>query len=186
MKAITRDIGSGDEAIMETLSHMKRLTLRDATTPDVKALAAKIRKEVKADTSLSPEQQRLALVKGAFDWVVDNITYRFDHDAVSDHVDVKNPKNTEFVIAPKHLLTVLEGDCDDMSVMLASILLALGFEVNFKVIAWRSKDFTHVYIEVKLPTDEGERWVPMDPVAGAKGFAWEKAPVLRKHIEAVK
>lgn len=171
---------------METLSHMKRLTLRDAKTPDVKALASKIRKDASQAKAEGEGRYRLALVQAAFDWVVENIQYRFDHEAVGDHVDVKNPKNTEFLIAPKHLLTVLEGDCDDMSVMLASILLALGFEVNFKVIAWRGNDFTHVYIEVKLPTDEGERWVPMDPVAGEKGFAWEKAPVLRKHIEAVK
>lgn len=186
MKAITRNIGSGDEAIMETLSHMVRLTLRDAKTPDIRALTTKIRRQAEGSKSKGQDFYRLELAKGAFDWVVDNITYRFDHEAVSDHVDVKNPKNTEFLIAPKHLVTVLEGDCDDMSVMLASLLLALGFEVNFKVIAWRGHEYTHVYCEVLLPTDEGDRWVPMDPVAGKDGFAWEKAPVLRKHIEAVK
>lgn len=179
MKTVIRNIGSGDAAIMKTLDHMIRLARRDARTPDVKTLAKKLSKGCNSGDAAMRE---FCKVKNAFDWVVENITYKFDHQHVQEWVDVDNPNTTEFLIAPKHQLGVLVGDCDDMSMMLAAILGAMGFSVKYKVIAWRGQEFTHVYVEVLMPNAEGEyRWIPMDPVAGANGFAWEKSPVIRKH-----
>lgn len=180
MKTVVRNIGSGDAAIMKTLDHMIRLARRDARTPDVRTLAKKLASECAGQTQIEKE---FCKVKSAFDWVVENITYKFDHEHVQDWADVDNPNTTEFLIAPKHQLGVLTGDCDDMSMMLASILGAMGFQVKYKVIAWRGNEYTHVYVEVLMPNVDGEyRWVPMDPVAGSRGFAWEKSPVIRKHI----
>jgi len=179
MKTIVRNIGNGDAAIMKTLSHMIRLARRDARTPDVKTLAKRLSSNC---TSGDTIKQEFCKVKAAFDWVVDNITYKFDHQHVSEWADVPNPSNTEFLIAPKHQLGVLVGDCDDMSMMLAALLGAMGFKVKFKVIAWRGQEYTHVYVEVLMPNAEGEyRWIPMDPVAGKNGFGWEKSPVKRKY-----
>lgn len=179
MKTIVRNIGNGDAAIMKTLDHMVRLARRDARTPDVRTLAQKLSASCKGKTP----QKEFCKVKAAFDWVVDNIEYKYDHEHVVDYADVENPNATEFLIAPKHQLGVLTGDCDDMSMMLASLLGAMGFQVKFKVIAWRGREYTHVYVEVFMPNVDGEyRWIPLDPVAGSKGFAWEKAPVIRKHI----
>jgi transglutaminase-like putative cysteine protease len=179
MKTIVRNIGNGDQAIMKTLDHMIRLARRDARTPDVRTLAKKLSLSCKLSDKIEKE---CCQVKSAFDWVVDNITYKYDHQHVTEWVDVENPNTTEFLIAPKHQLGVLVGDCDDMSMMLASILGAMGFNVKYKVIAWRGQEYTHVYVEVLMPNVEGEyRWIPMDPVAGKNGFAWEKSPVIRKH-----
>lgn len=180
MKTVVRNIGSGDAAIMKTLDHMIRLARRDACTPDVRTLAKNLSSQCSGDNKADNE---FCKVKSAFDWVVENITYKFDHEHVQDWADVDNPNTTEFLIAPKHQLGVLTGDCDDMSMMLAAILGAMGFKVKYKVIAWRGKEYTHVYVEVLMLNVEGEyRWIPLDPVAGEKGFAWEKAPVIRKHI----
>jgi transglutaminase-like putative cysteine protease len=179
MKTLVRNIGNGDSAIMKTLDHMIRLARRDARTPDVKTLAKRL---ASSCTSGDVNYQEYCKVKAAFDWVVDNITYRFDHQHVQDWIEVDNPNTTEFLIAPKHQLGVLVGDCDDMSMMLAALLGAMGFSVKYKVIAWRGQEYTHVYVEVLMPNADGEyRWVPMDPVAGKNGFGWEKAPVIRKH-----
>lgn len=177
-KKYVRDIGDGDEAVMKTLQHMKRLARRDAKTPDVGVLAEKIERE--AAEHKDPARYRIELIKGAFTWVVDNITYQYDHEHVLEHHDTDEPKNTEFLIAPVHLVGIGRGDCDDMSTMLASLLLRLGFKVKFKVIAHRRHAYTHVYVEVLAPTDKGERWIPMDPVMGMKGFANEKPDIIRK------
>jgi transglutaminase-like putative cysteine protease len=180
MKTIVREIGRGDAAITKTLDHMIRLARRDARTPDVRTLAKKLSTHCEGMTDV---QKEFCKVKAAFDWVVDNIDYKFDHQHVTEWADVKNPATTEFLIAPKHQLGVLVGDCDDMSMMLAAILGAMGFKVKYKVIAWRGQDFTHVYVEVLMPNAAGEyRWFPMDPVAGNSGFAWEKSPVIRKKV----
>jgi transglutaminase-like putative cysteine protease len=178
MKTIVRDIGKGDSAITQTLDHMIRLARRDARTPDVRTLAKKLASQCSGNDNV---QREFCKVKAAFDWVVENIDYKFDHEHVTEWREVRNPNTTEFLIAPKHQLGVLTGDCDDMSMMLAALLGAMGFKVKYKVIAWRGHEFTHVYVEVLMPNAQGEyRWFPMDAVAGKNGFAWEKSPVKRK------
>lgn len=137
MKTVVRNIGTGDSAIMKTLEHMIRLARRDARTPDVKTLAKRLSVGCSGSDRI---QKDFCKVKAAFDWVVDNITYKFDHQHVTDWIEVDNPNTTEFLIAPKHQLGVLTGDCDDMSMMLAAILGAMGFQVKYKVIAWRGQE----------------------------------------------
>jgi len=180
MKVVTREIGTGEEAIARTIDHMRRLARRDARTPDVRVVAERIQKQAR-QWSEDAKRYELELVRGAFDWVVDNITYQYDHEHVTEHADPVDPENTEFLIAPRHLTTINKGDCDDMSMMLASLLLALGFrKVAYKTIAHRSREYSHDYVEVALP--ESDITIPLDPVLGKDGFAHEKGSIIRKQL----
>lgn len=181
-RIITRDIGTGDTAIRATLEHMKRLARRDAKTPDIKVVVEKIRSEAEPFRD-DPIRYRYELARAAFRWVVDNIDYRYDHEHINDHVTVADPMNTEFVMAPKHLVTIGQGDCDDMSTILASLLGAMGFSVQFKVIAHKSRHYSHVYLEGLVPNADGQEvWMPMDPVLGYDGWGWEKPDIIRKDL----
>jgi len=179
MKVVTRDIGHGDDAIFTTLQHMKRLARRDARTPDVGVVASRIRTDCKKMYAHDEALYQTMLIKAAFTWVVDHITYKFDHEAVTTYKDVANPKSVEFLIAPRHLITIGEGDCDDMSTMLASILLALKIPVKFKIIAHKTRSYSHVYCEAYI--EAINRWIPVDPVMGRDGWANEKGDVIRKN-----
>ena len=76
-------------------------------------------------------------------WVRDNIRY------LRDHVFA------ETLIDPVLLLQTKAGDCDDHSMLVAALLMAIGFTVRFQAIAPNDpNDFQHVYAEVKLGQNE--------------------------------
>jgi len=168
---------NGDEAIYFTLKEMKRLARRDANSNVVQRIAKAIKDKCKG-------KDDLCRANAVYDYIFKNVSYKFDHELVVDYVDAKNPEAVEFFSAPKYLLSeIFEGDCDDMSTALASLYIALGMPVNFKVIAWKSDSFTHVYTEVMVKMEDGYWWIPSDPVI--KQFAFEKAPVKRAYVYRV-
>jgi hypothetical protein len=70
-------------------------------------------------------------------------------------------------------------DCDDLVVLQAALLLALGREVRVVTIAFRKMryngqvQYSHVYLQVKEPRTS--KWIVLDPVA-----AEETAAMLKK------
>lgn len=168
-------IGTGDQAIYQTIEHMKRLAIRDSKSEEIRNIANQIK------SKCGNNQECLA--ETAFDWVYNNIKYEFDDILVEKYQDkyftqkIENPKNEEFITAPKYILKLKVGDCDDMSTLLASIYIALGLPVNFKIIAHKSKAYSHVYTEVGVKIKGKSYWIPSDPVI--KKFAFEKAPIIR-------
>ncbi len=168
------NIGSGDSAIYETLYNMKRLARRDASSDVIVNIAKQIKLQCANDD--------VCIAKKAFDFVYDNVKYEYDKNLVVKYIKTKDPESVEFFAAPKFLLGELfEGDCDDMSTALASLYIALGLPVNFKIIAWKSNAFSHVYTEVGLQNiEQGAVWIPSDPVI--KVFGIEKAPVIRAYV----
>jgi Transglutaminase-like superfamily len=146
----------GDDGVVQTLLKMEFLALRDAKDPRIKA---KVR-ELKGATSTKT-------IKNIYDWVVENYKYKSD------------PQTEEHVTAPVHLLNNCDRffgckhvDCDDYSTLLTAMLIAAGFHVAFRVLSWRAKSFTHVYILVHLPEYDG--WTPVDAVMGKTGLYNEK------------
>lgn len=176
------NIGEGDTAIKETLKIMKRLAVRDSKSPEIAKVAGEIFAKSKSKADID-------IAKAAFDYVFKNIQYKYDHEIIFDHfkpseftAGSQNAEDIEFTTAPKYLISeTKEGDCDDMSTLLASLHIALGLSTNFKVIAWKNNDpdaeFTHVYTEVKVEDGKKAYWIPSDPVI--QEFGKEKAPIRR-------
>lgn len=153
---------SGDAGVVEqTIPVMIRLAKRDAKDSFVKAIV----RDLKAKTDIET-------IRNIFNWMVDNYKY------VSDPVD------SEYVTAPiyvvKNIAPESYFDCDDMSAVLAMLLISAGYKVAYKTIAWRKHDYTHVYVVVYVPSLNG--WIPLDPVMKRKGFGAERAPVIRTQI----
>jgi transglutaminase-like putative cysteine protease len=162
----------GDHGVDVTVTeHMTRLAVRDMTSREIVTIAGRIDAKCPAFGTRAGDECRLW---AAFKAVVDTVTY------------VNDPDTAEHITAPKFLMTTHpEGDCDCMSTALASILMALGYPVRFKTIAWRGDDFSHVYLEVHVPSRF--MWIPLDPVYQMPGdryhgFGQEKAPVLRAKL----
>lgn len=161
MKRKRYRLADGDAGIEETVRHMIRLARRDATDPAIKKI-------VKGFDCCCDD----CAVQDAFRYVVDNVPY------------IPDPKEHEFVVAPRYLASGQwpGGDCDDLSTLLATLLLALPTKRNRKVwmktIAWRRWEYTHVYVMTELPSIGG-KVIPLDPVMGHKGFGAEKQPVIR-------
>jgi hypothetical protein len=147
--------GTPDEIVKRTMSKMRELAIRDSTHP----MIVNIAKEIK-------DSCNGCIIESAYDIVVKLIKY------------VSDPVNEEYVRAPIHALNEGQGDCDDMSTALASILLAKKIPVCFKAIAWRRYEFTHVYCLAYAK--KMQKWIVCDPVI--KKFGKEKTGIKRELI----
>jgi hypothetical protein len=89
---------------------------------------------------------------------------------VRDELDyVQDPASYEYIKTAQEALVNSGGDCDDASLLLASLLAAVGVEARFVFVP------RHVYVEAYLPdalsryTDE-HGWVSLDPTCVGCGF----------------
>lgn len=83
-------------------------------------------------------------------WVCQNIRY------------IPDPTNVELVKDPKRLMETGSGDCDDIAVLCAALLLAIGKTPAFMLVAFNGSPMpSHVFALAKTPSG----WVPLDPVA---------------------
>ena len=64
------------------------------------------------------------------------------------------------------------GDCDDLSVLLATLMALLGFQPRFVLARYKekTKGYDHIYVDTVLPN--GDR-VVLDPSARTHGIDWE-------------
>ena len=119
----------------------------DSTNPDVKAVADKI-SSMACDYS---ENYIICQSKALYYFVRDNFNY------------VKDPASFEYVKGPLESLNNLGGDCDDASVLLASMLGSIGIKTRLVFVP------NHVYVEAYLPEAsvkykvyKNQDWVAMD------------------------
>lgn len=114
-----------------------------------------------------------ALVK----WVRDHWTFRRD------------PVHVELVKTPERLLTELKsrdmmiGDCDDASVLIASLTTALGYPSRFVVLQRKksAKSYDHIYVE----TFADGRWHSLDGVALGREPFYESNGLRRKEYPVI-
>lgn len=84
-----------------------------------------------------------------------NALFEFVRDDIRYVMDINN---VETVHMPEIVLAKRAGDCDDKSILLASLLESIGHPTRFKAIAMSLDDFCHVYVQTRL----GPRWVSLD------------------------
>ncbi len=71
---------------------------------------------------------------------------------------VKDPTDTELLVSPTRLLDLRSGDCDDKSLLLAALLVAIDHPARFKAVGFETDSLTHVYVQAKV----GEDWIALD------------------------
>lgn len=55
------------------------------------------------------------------------------------------------------------GDCDDGTILLGALLMAVGYRVKMRVIQSKGSDtWSHIYLLVGLPPTGPTKWVPLD------------------------
>lgn len=114
----------------------------------------------------SPVVRQLAvsLTKGLIqkDWNSEvNTLYKFVRDRIRY---VRDINGVETLHTPEKILENAAGDCDDKSVLLASLLESLGYKTRLVAVGFRKNSFSHVYPEVL----HNNSWVSLEttePVA---------------------
>lgn len=164
---IDKQVPDGDKAVDYTVrGPMCELAYRDATHPCILRLAKRLKAEARTDEEA---------VRIAFRHVVRTIPYKAD------------PDEYELVVAPKYTLGCElpyagykpHGDCDCQSTALAALLLAMGYNPLFRVVAWRKWDYTHVNVIVELP---GRKAIPLDAVMKLDGWNRQKPANYREKV----
>lgn len=128
-------IPDGPEGVRVTLELMRRLVREWRSNPEIIALARHIVSSV-AQKDFTGEVSALQ------NFVRDSIRYTQDVNEV------------ETVQAPNITLQTAHGDCDDQSVLLATLLEAVGHPTRFAAIGFEPDNFEHVYVETLI----GRNW----------------------------
>lgn len=72
---------------------------------------------------------------------------------------VRDIRGVETLHDPVTLLRIGSGDCDDKSILLASLLLSIGHKVRFVAVSFAPGQFSHVWVQVNCYG----RWIDLEP-----------------------
>lgn len=135
------DISSGEKGTGETLSLMRSMAIQGSKDPRMRSLGISIVR------SISPRKD-IHRANAILRWVQKNIRY------------VRDIRRVETLATPQRTLLWCAGDCDDFSIVIAALLLSIGFnEVCF--VAQKNDPtgpFRHVFVAVFIE----DKWWKMD------------------------
>ena len=132
-------VPDGKAGTLAALKMMRKLARDGKSNPQVFELSREIVKNI-------PPKNWLKEVDAVFRWVRDNIRY------------IKDPRNIETLHTPQKILEFGQGDCDDQSILLASLLETIGHPARFVAVGFAPGTYSHVYVETKV----GNKWIPLD------------------------
>lgn len=139
-RAYLGEVPDGDAGTAVTLNIMKQVRNVYRRLPWVRALAADLTREV-------PQKSYVGQVRALFDFVQNRIRY------------VHDPVALERLQTPEVTLKERAGDCDDKSILLATLLESVGHPTRFIAVATgNSPSLNHVFVETRI----GPEWVALD------------------------
>jgi len=146
-----------------TLKHIQALIRAGAKDFYVRQKAI----DILLEKAVKPKDY-LGEIKALFEWVQHNVRY------------TKDPFRVEVLHSARRLLELRAGDCDDMTILLGSMLEAIGHPVQLVVTGpdpLRPKLFSHIYLEA---FHQG-RWIPLDATMPYP-MGWEPQTFVKQVI----
>jgi len=135
-------IPDGAAGTREVLKLMRKLVRMGKLDPAMMLKAQEIVRHI-------PGKAWMAEIRAIFNWVRSNITYRLDTNDV------------EVIALASIVIAKGQGDCDDMCIVLATLLESIGHPCAFRAVGFdRPGDFTHVVCMTR-PMDS-QRWLSLD------------------------
>jgi len=97
---------------------------------------------------------------------------------VRDHIEFRG-EHGETLQSPEATLRLGAGDCDDQSMLLATLLQLNGHDTRFRTVALHSSpdEFSHVYVEVR--DRQTGQWLPVDTTIQTAYPGWQPDDVAR-------
>lgn len=113
-----------------------------------------------------PPKDRVSEVRSLFDFVRDRVRY------------VRDVLGVETLQTPDATLDLLAGDCDDKSILLASLLESIGHPTRFVAVGYSAPgEFQHVYTQALV----GNQWVSLDATM-QHAAGWAPRPSVSRMI----
>lgn len=137
----------GRQGVKATLEIMSGLTKDAKKNITIRTKAANLVQGL-------PQKDRLGEIRALFNFVRDNIRY------------VRDIRNVETQYFPEQVLLQEFGDCNNKSVLLASLLESIGHPTRFKAVGFRPGHFSHVFVETFAPSRQRRfgdvQWLALD------------------------
>jgi transglutaminase-like putative cysteine protease len=154
-------VPSGREGTKQTLHAMTRLARAFKKDAGIRELAASLVRDL-------PQYDTAGEIRALHAFVRDHIRYTNDI------------RKVETLHTPRAILEMGVGDCDDKSVLLASLLESIGRPTRFVAVGFGpAGGHSHVLVEVRV--GKRGRWVPLETIKPVEA-GWEPANVTRRML----
>lgn len=147
------DLPKGKAGVRDTLNLMSKIVRAGKKHPEVRQVAVDLVNGFR-------QKDWMREISALFDFVQNRIRY------------VRDIRGVETLHTPEKVLENEQGDCDDKSILLASLLEAIGHPTRFVAIGFSPGNFSHVLVETKV----NNRWLALEttePVA----MGWKPAGI---------
>ena len=142
-------ISDGRAGVKETLDIMAKLAREYSIVPRIILTSRMLLSGV-------PPKAWKKEIRALFNFVQKHIRY------------TRDTSETELLMTPTRLLDIRSGDCDDKSLLLATLLLSIDHPVRFKAVGFEPGVLSHVYVQAKCGAD----WIALDATENF-GMGWE-------------
>lgn len=153
-------LADGDAGAESSVEDMRGLVDQALKNPRIYVLAREIVQGV-------PAYHDSAEAREIYDWVHNHIRF------------VKGVIGKQSLQSANATLDLRAGQCTDISILMAALLMAIGYPARFIAVATEpdaSDQFSHIYPEVEI---EGE-WIPVDAAREHAEFGEPPARVYRR------
>lgn len=151
-------IPDGIQGTRQTLEIMKRLVRDGKRNPVIRQAALDIISNV-------PQKNWVGEIRAIQQFVRDQIRY------------TKDILGVETVQTADATLDIGHGDCDDKSVLVASLLEAIGVPTRFKAVGFSPGQISHVYVQAKI----GPKWIGVETTEPVD-IGWEPSNIRNQII----
>jgi len=158
---------SNDMPIEERIASIQKLVHSSVQDPEMRKLALKI-------TSKCPERDGTCEARAVYDYVKANVRY------TGDIAPIKFPngevEGIDLYQSARRTLTDMKGgDCDDQSIVVATLLALNGITPRLRVMKESaSDDWSHIYCGALLPKGTGNDFTALDTtLPGSNEFGTE-------------
>ena len=151
--------------IGQRVKHIVGLIQRGRGDPKVKGVAISAVSQKCGRDWCIPERDYAGEVRAIFAETRKRVRYVYDARGIDQYV------------AAKRTMQWGGGDCDDYSIVLGSLLGAIGYPVRLRVIRTHDAglprgEFNHIYALVGLPPNAPQKWIPLD-ASVSEPAGWE-------------
>lgn len=145
------------QSLDHVLAQMKAQVQKFKGNQLVRQKAVEITQFIRKDsrTNLPDRRNFNAIAEAVYQWMKTNIQY------------IRDPHGIELIQSPLKTIEYGYGDCDDQSILAASLLSSLGIPSRFKVVKANPSNpdgYSHVYVQYF----DGRSWKGFDPTLHSK------------------
>lgn len=148
----------GKAGTLATLKIMREITRNSKVSLPVRAIAVEL-------TGRCSQKDWVCEVKALHSFVRDKIRY------------VRDVRDVETLQSPDATLHIGAGDCDDKSMLLASMLESINHPSRFVAIGFKPDDFEHVFVETRI----GNSWIALETTEPVE-IGWQPKGVVSRMV----